>query len=138
MTTPNRSASALAAAYIATKGAKGKQLIRDEVAARAETSQRLRWGRLLAAIDSGDGLRVAAYAATGKAKSQAWAAVKAAEAPAPKAKAKAKAPAKRKPAAAKPKAQPDDLAKLAQALVDLPDEAALAAFFQQVITARAK
>ena len=136
MTTPNRSASALAAAYIAAKSAKAKKDIRDEVAARAETSQRLRWGRLLAAIDSGDGLRVAAYAATGKAKSQAWAAVKAAEAPAPKAK--AKAPAKRKPAAAKPKAQPDDLAKLAQALVDLPDEAALAAFFQQVITARAK
>ena len=136
MTTPNRSASALAAAYTAAKSAKAKKDIRDEVAARAETSQRLRWGRLLAAIDSGDGLRVAAYAATGKAKSQAWAAVKAAEAPAPKAK--AKAPAKRKPAAAKPKAQPDDLAKLAQALVDLPDEAALAAFFQQVITARAK
>ena len=136
MTTPNRSASALAAAYIATKGAKGKQLIRDEVAARAETSQRLRWGRLLAAIDSGDGLRVAAYAATGKAKSQAWAAVKAAEAPAPKAKAKAKAPAKRKPAAAKPKAQPaPDLSAMAAALAQV-DEAALAAFFQQVINQR--
>jgi hypothetical protein len=134
MTTINRSASALAAAYIAAKSAKGKKTIRDEVAARAQTSKRLRWGRLLEAIDSGDGLRVAAYAATGEAKSQAWAAVKAADASAPK----AKAPAKRKPAAAKPKAQADDLAKLAQALVDLPDEAALAAFFQQVITARAK
>ena len=134
MTTPNRSASALAAAYIATKSAKAKQLIRDEVAARAETSQRLRWGRLLAAIDSGDGLRVAAYAATGKAKSQAWAAVKAAEAPAPKAK--AKAPAKRKPAAAKPKAQPaPDLSAMAAALAQV-DEAALAAFFQQVINQR--
>lgn len=134
MTTINRSASALAAAYTAAKSAKAKKDIRDEVAARAQTSKRLRWGRLLAAIDAGDAARVAAYAATGEAKSQAWAAVKAAEAPAPK----AKAPAKRKPAAAKPKAQADDLAKLAQALVDLPDEAALAAFFQQVITARAK
>jgi hypothetical protein len=134
MTTINRSASELAAAYTAAKSAKGKKTIRDEVAARKETSKRLRWGRLLEAIDSGDGLRVAAYAATGEAKSQAWAAVKAADASAPK----AKAPAKRKPAAAKPKAQADDLAKLAQALVDLPDEAALAAFFQQVITARAK
>ena len=134
MTTPNRSASALAAAYIAAKSAKAKKDIRDEVAARAETSQRLRWGRLLAAIDSGDGLRVAAYAATGKAKSQAWAAVKAAEAPAPKAK--AKAPAKRKPAAAKPKAQPaPDLSAMAAALAQV-DEAALAAFFQQVINQR--
>ena len=136
MTTINRSASALAAAYIAAKSAKGKKTIRDEVAARAQTSKRLRWGRLLAAIDAGDSARVAAYAATGEAKSQAWAAVKAAEAPAPKAK--RKAPAKRKPAAAKPKAQAADLATLAQALVDLPDEAALAAFFQQVITARSK
>ena len=136
MTTINRSASALAAAYIAAKSAKGKKTIRDEVAARTETSKRLRWGRLLAAIDAGDAARVAAYAATGEAKAQAWAAVKAAEAPAPKAK--RKAPAKRKPAAAKPKAQAADLATLAQALVDLPDEAALAAFFQQVITARSK
>ena len=134
MTTPNRSASALAAAYIAAKSAKAKKDIRDEVAARAETSQRLRWGRLLAAIDSGDGLRVAAYAATGEAKSQAWAAVKAAEAPAPKAK--AKAPAKRKPAAAKPKAQPaPDLSAMAAALAQV-DEAALAAFFQQVLNQR--
>lgn len=137
MTTINRSASALAAAYTAAKSAKGKKTIRDEVAARAQTSKRLRWGRLLAAIDAGDDARVAAYAATGEAKSQAWAAVKAAEAPAPKV-AKRKAPAKRKPAAAKPKAQAADLATLAQALVDLPDEAALAAFFQQVITARSK
>lgn len=135
MTTINRSASALAAAYIAAKSAKGKKTIRDEVAARAQTSKRLRWGRLLAAIDAGDAARVAAYAATGEAKSQAWAAVKAAEAPAPKV-AKRKAPAKRKPAAAKPKAQPaPDLSAMAAALAQV-DEAKLAAFFQQVLNQR--
>lgn len=134
MTTPNRSASALAQAYMGAKTAKAKQAIADEVAARASVSKRLRWGRLADAIANGDELRIAAYAATGEAKSQAWAAVKAAEKPAAKAKPAPKR--KAKPAAkAKANASAPDLSALTATLAGV-DDAALAAFFNAVMAAR--
>ncbi len=78
---------------------------------------------------------MAAYAATGEAKSKAWAAVKAADAPAPKPKAsKPKAKAK---AVAKPKADApaDPMAALVSGLDAMnPDQ--LAAFLTAYVTNR--
>jgi hypothetical protein len=80
----------------------------------------------------GDNLRVNAYAAIGEAKSQAWAAVKAANAPA-SAPAKPKAKAK---AAPKPKADATpDLNAFAKQLASM-DEAAQAAFLNAFARAR--
>lgn len=138
-TSTNKSARELAHAYTQAKTAKGRQAIREDVAARASASKRARWGNLLKAIDAGDAKRIAAYASVGEAKREAWAQVRAEDAPAkPKAsapKAKAKAAPKRTPARKAdtkldPKALVAELAGM--------DDAAFAAFFNALVAARAK
>ena len=123
-----------AAAWTSTKSAQAKKDIHAQVVAKSKTSKRVRWVNLAKAMAEGDNLRVNAYAAIGEAKSQAWAAVKAANAPAsapakPKAKAKAKA-------APKPKADATpDLNAFAKQLASM-DEAAQAAFLNAFARAR--
>lgn len=123
-----------AAAWTSTKSAQAKKDIHAQVVAKSKTSKRVRWVNLAKAMAEGDNLRVKAYAAIGEAKSQAWAAVKAANAPAsapakPKAKAKAKA-------APKPKADATpDLNAFAKQLASM-DEAAQAAFLNAFARAR--
>lgn len=136
-TSTNKSARELAHAYMQAKTAKGRQAIREDVAARASASKRARWGNLLKAIDAGDAKRIAAYASVGEAKREAWAQVRAEDAPAkPKASApKAKAAPKRTPARKAdtkldPKALVAELAGM--------DDAAFAAFFNALVAARAK
>lgn len=121
-----------AAAWIVTKSAQAKKDIHAQVVAKSKTSKRVRWVNLAKAMAEGDNLRVNAYAAIGEAKSQAWAAVKAANAPA-SAPAKPKAKAK---AAPKPKADATpDLNAFAKQLASM-DEAAQAAFLNAFARAR--
>jgi len=120
-----------AAEWTSTKSAQAKEAIYAQVVAKSKTSKRVRWTNLGKAMAEGDNLRVAAYAAIGEAKSQAWAAVKAANAPAkPKAtKAKAKA-------APKPKANATpDINEFAKQLANM-DEAMQAAFLTAFAQAR--
>ena len=126
----NLSCSEAAQAYIAAKSAAAKAKLAKYIAAKAETSSRVRWERLSDAIAAKDNLRVAAYAATGEAKSKAWAAVKAADAPAkPKA---SKPKAKAKPAK---QAEAGAMDALASALDGL-DADALAAFLTAYVAKR--
>lgn len=121
-----------AAAWIVTKSAQAKKDIHAQVVAKSKTSKRVRWVNLAKAMAEGDNLRVKAYASIGEAKSQAWAAVKAANAPA-SAPAKPKAKAK---AAPKPKADATpDLNAFAKQLASM-DEAAQAAFLNAFARAR--
>ncbi len=119
-----------AAAWTSTKSAQAKKDIHAQVVAKSKTSKRVRWANLAKAMAEGDNLRVNAYAAIGEAKSQAWAAVKAANAP-------ASAPAKPKAKAApKPKADATpDLNAFAKQLASM-DEAAQAAFLNAFARAR--
>ena len=119
-----------AAAWTSTKSAQAKKDIHAQVVAKSKTSKRVRWVNLAKAMAEGDNLRVNAYAAIGEAKSQAWAAVKAANAP-------ASAPAKPKAKAApKPKADATpDLNAFAKQLASM-DEAAQAAFLNAFARAR--
>ena len=128
----NKSAREYATAYVNAKTATTRKKITAEVVARASVSKRKRWANLAKAMTDGDNARVAAYAAEGEAKREAWAAVRAANAPAkPKAQPKRKAPAK-----AKPEAPSNPNALVAQ-LAGL-DDAAFAAFFDALVAARAK
>jgi len=133
----NKSAREYATAYVNAKTAATRKKITAEVVARADVSKRARWANLAKAMTNGDNARVAAYAAQGEAKREAWAAVRAANAPAkpkaqPKAKAKAKAPAK-----AKSDAPAFDVNAAVNALADMND-AQMAAFFDALVAARAK
>ena len=111
-----------AAAWTSTKSAQAKKDIHAQVVAKSKTSKRVRWVNLAKAMAEGDNLRVNAYAAIGEAKSQAWAAVKAANAPAS--------------APAKPKADATpDLNAFAKQLASM-DEAAQAAFLNAFARAR--
>lgn len=127
----NFSCSEAAQAYIAAKSAAAKAKLAKYIAEKAKTSSRVRWERLSDAIAAKDNLRVAAYAATGEAKSKAWAAVKAADAPAPKPKA-SKPKAKAKPAK---QAEAGAMDALASAL-DGMDADALAAFLTAYVAKR--
>ena len=128
----NLSCSEAAQAYIAAKSAAKKRDLVAYIAEKAKASGRVRWERLRDAIAAKDTLRVAAYAATGEAKSKAWAAVKAAETPAPKPKA-SKPKAKAKPAKqAEPAGAMDALASA----LDGMDADALAAFLTAYVAKR--
>ena len=125
----NLSCSEAAQAYLDAKTAPAKAKLAKYIAEKAKTASRVRWERLSNAIAAKDNLRVSAYAATGEAKSKAWAAVKAADAPAkPKAsKAKAKPAKQAEPAGA--------MDALASAL-DGMDADALAAFLTAYVAKR--
>lgn len=127
----NLSCSEAAQAYLAAKPAAKKAELVALIAAKSKTSSRVRWERLHNAILAKDTARVAAYAATGEAKSKAWAAVKAAETPAPKPKA-SKPKAKAKPAK---QAEAGAMDALASAL-DGMDADALAAFLTAYVAKR--
>lgn len=125
-----------AAAWTSTKSAQAKKDIHAQVVAKSKTSKRVRWVNLAKAMAEGDNLRVNAYAAIGEAKSQAWAAVKAASAPAKVAKPKAAKVAKPTRAPAKPKANATpDLNAFAKQLAGM-DDVAQAAFLTAFANAR--
>tara|TARA_B100001057_G_scaffold501169_1_gene621504 strand:- start:11292 stop:11756 length:465 start_codon:yes stop_codon:yes gene_type:complete len=114
----------------------------EYITAKAVVSKRKRWSNAAKAANAGDDLRMAAYAAVGKAdRNAAWAAVTAANTDAePKAPTKAKATAK--PKASKPKAQPkadaqNGLDALAEQLVAL-DDAAFTAFTHKLLALKTK
>lgn len=128
----NLTCSEAAQAYLDAKGAPAKAKLAKYIAEKSKTSSRVRWERLSDAIAAKDNLRVAAYAATGEAKSKAWAAVKAADATAPKPKA-SKPKAKAKPAKqAEPAGAMDALASA----LDGMDADALAAFLTAYVAKR--
>ena len=106
----------------------------EYITAKAVVSKRKRWSNAAKAANAGDDLRMAAYAAVGKAdRNAAWAAVSAAntdaEPEAPKSKPKSKT--------SKPKSQPkadnaNGLDALAEQLVAL-DDAAFTAFTHKLL-----
>ena len=107
----------------------------EYITAKAVVSKRKRWSNAAKAANAGDDLRMAAYAAVGKAdRNAAWAAVSAANTDEePKAPAKTKS----KPKASKPKSQPkadnaNGLDALAEQLVAL-DDAAFTAFTHKLL-----
>lgn len=129
-----------AIAYAQARTKADKSAIRDQIAAKASASKRVRWANLLKAIDAGDTERVKAYTLDGKAKAAAFKAIRESEKPA--------APAKRKPApkrttrkapakSAKPNNNDADLNALAAKLEGMED-ADLAAFFGAIMDRRAR
>jgi hypothetical protein len=129
----NKSAREYATAYVNAKTATTRKKLTAEVLARADVSKRKRWANLAKAMADGDLARVAAYAAEGEAKREAWAAVRAANAPAkPKASAKPKRKSASKPKADAPKADPNALVAQLAGL----DDVAFAAFFDALVKAR--
>ena len=127
----NKSAREYATAYVNAKTATTRKKLTTEVLARADVSKRKRWANLAKAMADGDLARVAAYAAEGEAKREAWAAVRAANAPA-KPKASAKRKSAPKPKADAPKADPNALVAQLAGL----DDVAFAAFFDALVKAR--
>ena len=64
--TINPTCTEAARAYLDAKSAATKKKLREYIAAKATASKRVRWGRLLAAIEGKDEPRIRYYAATGE------------------------------------------------------------------------
>lgn len=129
----NKSAREYAIAYVNNNDSSTRKNLIAEVVARAKVSKRARWGNLAKAMKAGDNARVAAYAAVGKAKREAWNKIRKAEANAkPKAEPKRKPPAKANTKS--PLTNPNALVAEVAGL----DDKAFVAFFDALVTERAK